>query len=200
MKTIGREFTRREKLLLLILSLVLVGLAYYQFVDRPVRESLTNAHAERDSLSAELTTVQAKLKVMRRMREEMEDITAGGTASEMKSYNNSKAEIKLLNDILDGTPDYSITFANVQRDGDQIRRNFSLRFTAEDYETLERIIEDLTKSPYRCLVGDLKITGARGSAGIRDGNVTANATATFFETMVGGTPDAGLPETKAAAK
>ena len=95
MKKLGREFTGKEKLLLLLLSLILVGLAYYQFVDRPVREAITNAHAERDSLSTELIAVQAKLKVMRRMRDEMEDITAGGTASEMKSYNNSKAEIEI---------------------------------------------------------------------------------------------------------
>ena len=199
MKKIGREFTRREKLLLLLLSLILVGLAYYQFVDRPVRESLANAQAEYDSLSVEMTTVQAKLTVMRRMRDEMEDITNGGTASEMKSYNNSKAEISLLNDILRGTPEYSITFANVQRDGDQIRRNFSLQFTAENYATVERIVESLTKSPYRCLVGDLKLTGDR-STGIQSGTVKASTTATFFETMVGGTADAGLPATKSAAK
>ena len=31
------------------------------------------------------------------------------------------------------------------------------------------------------------------------GIITVNATATFSETMVGGTPDAGLPESKPAA-
>ena len=199
MKTFGRELTRREKLLILLLALVLIGLAYYQFVDRPVRQSIENAHAERDSLSVELTAVQAKLKIMRRMRDEMEDITAGGTASEMKSYNNSKAELELLNDILRDTPEYSITFANVTRDKDQIRRNFTLQFKADEYDTVKRVIKRLTESPYRCLIGDLKLTPERG-AYLHDGVVTVGATATFFETMVGGTPDAGLPQNKAAAK
>ena len=199
MKNMNREFTTREKLLILLLCLILVGLAYYQFVDQPVRTALNNAHAERDSLLTELTAVNAKLTVMRRMRDEMEDITAGGTVSEMKSYNNSKPEIALLNDILRGTPDYTITFADVTRDNDQIRRNFSLTFVSDKYESIQRIVKQLSESPYRCLIGDLKISVTRGKT-MEEGPINVNATATFFETMVGGTVDAGLPQSTAAAK
>ncbi len=199
MKKLNREFTTREKLLILLLCLILVGLAYYQFVDQPVRTALNNAHAERDSLLTELTAVNAKLTVMRRMRDEMEDITAGGTVSEMKSYNNSKPEIALLNDILRGTPDYTITFADVTRDNDQIRRNFSLTFVSDKYESIQRIIKQLSESPYRCLVGDLKISVTRGKT-MAEGPINVNTTATFFETMVGGVVDAGLPQSTAAAK
>ena len=198
MKNMNREFTTREKLLILLLCLILVGLAYYQFVDQPVRTALNNAHAERDSLLTELTAVNAKLAVMRRMRDEMEDITAGGTVSEMKSYNNSKPEIALLNDILRGTPDYTITFADVTRDNDQIRRNFSLTFVSDKYESIQRIVKQLSESPYRCLIGDLKISVTRGKT-MAEGPINVNATATFFETMVGGVVDAGLPATSAAA-
>lgn len=198
MKNMNREFTTREKLLILLLCLILVGLAYYQFVDQPVRTALNNAHAERDSLLTELTTVNAKLAVMRRMRDEMEDITAGGTVSEMKSYNNSKPEIALLNDILRGTPDYTITFADVTRDNDQIRRNFSLTFVSDKYASIQRIVKQLSESPYRCLIGDLKISVTRGKT-MAEGPINVNATATFFETMVGGVVDAGLPATSAAA-
>ena len=199
MKKLNREFTTREKLLILLLCLILVGLAYYQFVDQPVRTALNNAHAERDSLNTELVAVNAKLTVMRRMRDEMEDITAGGTVSEMKSYNNSKPEIALLNDILRGTPDYTITFADVTRDNDQIRRNFSLTFVSDKYASIQRIVKQLSESPYRCLIGDLKISVTRGKT-MEEGPINVNATATFFETMVGGVVDAGLPQSTAAAK
>ena len=194
MKNMNREFTTREKLLILLLCLILVGLAYYQFVDQPVRTALNNAHAERDSLLTELTAVNAKLTVMRRMRDEMEDITAGGTVSEMKSYNNSKPEIALLNDILRGTPDYTITFADVTRDNDQIRRNFSLTFVSDKYESIQRIVKQLSESLYRCLIGDVNCNIAA------DGETSMDMTATFFETMVGGVPDAGLPEDQEATK
>ena len=198
MKVLSRDFTLKEKLLLLMLSLILVGLAYYQFVDRPVREALDIAHAEADALSVELQTVEAKLARMRRMRAELEDVTAGGTASEMGSYNNSKAEIAMLNDVLSEALQYSITFANVTRSGDQIRRNFTLQLTTDSYETMEHIISAISASHYRCLIGDLRCTATR-ERDVLDGNISIGATATFFETMVGGTPDAGLPESKPAA-
>ena len=198
MKILSRDFTLKEKLLLVLLGLILVGLAYFQFVDRPVREALEIAHAEADSLSTELQTVEAKLEKMRRMRAELDDVTAGGTASEMGSYNNSKAEISMLNDVLSEALQYSITFANVTRSGDQIRRNFTLQLTTDNYETMEHIVSTINASHYRCLIGDLRCTATHGRD-VLDGNITASATATFFETMVGGTPDAGLPQSQPAA-
>ncbi len=198
MKVLSREFTLKEKILLLVLSLILVGLAYYQFVDLPVRTELEAARSEADSLTIELKAVEAKLERMRRMRSELEDVTAGGTATEMGSYNNSKQEIASLNDILDQTLQYSITFANVTRSGDQIRRNFTLQFTTDTYEEMEKVIRELSQNHHRCLIGDLRCTAARDQ-NLMDGNITVNATATFFETMVGGTPDAGLPVSKPAA-
>lgn len=198
MKVMSREFTMKERLLLLLLSLILVGLAYFQFVDRPVRAALTAAQEESQALSTELTAVEEKLARMRRMRDELEDVTGGGAASEMSSYNNSKAEIALLNDILSNTLQYAITFENVTRDGDQIRRNFSLQFTMDSYDGVESILSALNESHYRCLIGDVRCSASRDN-NVMEGNVTVNAVATFFETMVGGTPDAGLPETKPSA-
>lgn len=198
MKVLSRDFTLKEKILLLVLSLILVGLAYYQFVDQPVRTELEAARTEADSLTVELKAVEAKLERMRRMRSELEDVTAGGTATEMGSYNNSKQEIASLNDILDQTLQYSITFANVTRSGDQIRRNFTLQFTTDTYEEMEKVISELSQNHHRCLIGDLRCTAARDQ-NLMNGNITVNATATFFETMVGGTPDAGLPVSKPAA-
>ena len=198
MKVLSRDFTMKEKLLLLLLSLILVGLAYYQFVDQPVRSALAAAHAEADSLNVELQTVEAKLARMRRMRAELDDVTAGGEATEMGSYNNSKEEIASLNDILSGALQYSITFANVTRSGDQIRRNFTLQFTTESYEAMEQLLSALSQNHNRCLIGDVRCTAARNET-VMEGNITVNATATFFETMVGGTPDAGLPESRPAA-
>ncbi len=198
MKALRRDFTLKERLLLLLLGLILVGLAYYQFVDKPVREALSIAEAETESMSVELKTVEAKLERMRGMRSEIEDVTAGGSASEMGSYNNSKAEIALLNDILSDAQNYSITFADVTRDGDQIRRNFTLQFTTNSYGAMEHILNSLSDSPYRCLIGDVRCNATK-DANLMEGTISVNATATFYETMVGGTPDAGLPESKPAA-
>ena len=192
MKLITRDFTRKEKILLLLLSLILVALCYYQFVDKPVRAALEAARTEASELEVELSAVETKLARMRKMRAEMEDITAGGTISEMASYNNSKAEIALLNDILADTYDYTISFANVTRSGDQIRRNFTLTFNTDSYTTMSRILTRLSSSHYRCLIGDIRCSSDH-DVYYMNGYISVSITATFYETMVGGTPDAGLP-------
>ena len=192
MKIVTREFTTREKVLLLILSLILIALVYYQFVDQPVKREIEAANSQAENLSVELQIVEAKLETMRKMALEMEDITKGGAASVMGSYNNSKEEMEILNDVLENTLQYSISFANVTRDGDQIRRNFSIMFSVGSYEAMETVLKKLADSKWRCLVGDVQCSQIIGP-NYETGYFTVSATATFFETMVGGTPDAGLP-------
>ena len=58
MKVLSRDFTLKEKILLLILSLALIGLAYYQFIDQSVRSELAIAQSEKESLQVELDAVQ----------------------------------------------------------------------------------------------------------------------------------------------
>ena len=132
MKIMTREFTTREKILLLILTILLVGLLYYQFVDQPVRKQLETAKNDAEMLSIQVKALDAKIGAMRKMQKEMDDLIASGTESEMGSYNNSKEEMAILNDVLANTQQYSINFSNVTRDGDQIRRDFTLLFTVND--------------------------------------------------------------------
>ncbi len=205
MKILSRDFTRAEKIILALLALVLVGLAYYQFVDKMVRDNIEKANAEAEALRVELTGVNAKIKRMEEMQAELDSIQADPTASYMGSYNNSREELAFLNDVLRGALQYSINFSNVTRDGDQIRRNFSLQFTTSDYAGMERLINQLCNSKLRCLINGISYTCTRYNYNAADREkygvdwyerVNVNCTATFFETMVGGTEDAGLPAQK----
>lgn len=191
MKILSRDFTIREKVLLLFLSLFLVGLAYFQFIDRPVRQELAVAEAEKDALQMELDAVMIKAAQLQIMEEELKELSNKKSVSVMESYNNSKAEIKLLNDILANTTQYSIVFSNVTRNGDQIRRDFSLQFVTADYKAACKVLEELGNSRYRCLIGNIACSAESGN--ITSGPVNVNATATFYETMVGGIIDSGLP-------
>ena len=202
MKILSRDFTRAEKIILVILALVLVGLAYYQFVYKMVAESIEKAHAEAEAIRVEMTGVNAKIQRMEEMQAELESIQSNPNASYMGSYNNSKEELAFLNDVLGGALQYNITFSNVTRDGDQIRRNFSLQFTTEDYASMERIISRLCDGKLRCLINDISYSVSRYNYSAADRErygvdwyerVNVNCTATFFETMVGGIEDAGLP-------
>lgn len=197
MKVLSRDFTLKEKILLLILSLALIGLAYYQFIDQPVRRELDAAKYEKETLQIELDAVQMQLAQLKRMEQELENLSKDSTLGVMGSYNNSKAEIALLNDILEDTQQYSIAFSDVTRNGDLIRRNFTLQFTASDYEEAIQILTRLSRSECRCRLGNVYCQSEDGN--LLKGPVSVSATATFYETMVGGKADAGLPKDQAAA-
>ena len=193
MKIMSRDFTRTEKILIVVLALILVGLAYYQFVDKPVRQAIINAEAEAQTLQIELDAAQARLAAAKKLQDNMDAIEASGHKSWMGSYNNSKAEIAFLNAILADTLQYSVSFSNVTRAGNQIRRSFTLEYRTASYASAHEIMARLCLSHDRCLISDASC------AQEKDGVVVVRQAATFYETMVGGTPDAGLPVDSAQA-
>ena len=61
---------------------------------------------------------------------------------------------------------------------------------------MKAVIDKLTGVDYRCMVGDCSCNVIKVKDQQSQEETTAlsvSATATFFETMVGGTADAGLP-------
>ena len=197
MKILSRDFTRGEKVLLLLLALVVLVLAYFQFVFKPVREGIAKAEAESANLETELTVVKAKVSELERMQHEIDDIMADENISTMPSYNNKKAVNTLLSDIL-GNMKYSATLSNMTRNGNQIRRIVQLQFDAPSYAAMEQVLDRLSGSPYRCLIDNVSCSNYWDRYNDVDAyNVTL--TATFFETLVGGTEDAALPPDSGAA-
>lgn len=192
MKILSRNFKRSEKVLLVILGIILVGLLYYRLVYVNIEETIATANTEAEALQSELDVAQVQLASMQKMQNELDEIEADPNASRIESYNNSAAEIAFLNDILEGTIQYAISFADVTRSGDLIRRNFTLQYQTNNYAEAQEISKALSNGEMRCLIGDVNCSIDK------DGLVTISETATFFETMVGGTPDSGLPVDKAA--
>lgn len=212
MKFLSRDFTLREKILLIVFCLILLALAYYRFVYIPTSDAIDAARADRDASQTELLVALTKEAQMRKMKTELDDLGELQETSRMDSYNNSKAELSLLNSVLEAADDYSVSFASVTRDGDQIRRNFSLQFTTGSFDAAKQIVAHLAESEYRCLIGDMQYTktlrradegeATVGGKWINDfyyfDVINVSTTATFFETMYGGTPDAGLPADRSA--
>lgn len=198
MKILSRDFTTREKVLIVILVAILIVLAYYWLVDSPVRDGVTEANSRRDSAETELIAVSAKIQSLKEMQAELDALGSDGRAAYMASYNNSEAEYAALNDILKETEEYVISFQDLTRDGDLVRRAFSIQFTTMGYQAAKDIIESLENSEYRCRIGDLSCAAEQSYDTVTDlrhwsGRIMVTATATFYETMVGGVPDEGLP-------
>ena len=191
MKVFSRDFTRKEKALLIFLSLLMIGLAYYRFVDMDVRETIEKSNAEADNLRIELQTLQARVTLLRNLQAQLDAMEEEDALSYMPSYNSVKEEVAFLNDVLASAEKYSISFADVTRSGAQIRRSFTLQYTTLTYSAAEEIIRELCGYKNRCLVSDIYFSNNEKS------EITMNAAATFYETMIGGTADAGLPDDSA---
>ena len=193
MRLLSRDFTLPEKLILLALVLILMGLGYYQFVDQPIRRGIEEAHAERDNLQLELDAINRRISDYRRREEEL--IEAKEIRQEMPSYNQSEAELQILNGILTSANQYALAFDKITLDGNQIRRNFQISFTAPNFETAKGIFSRLSASRIRCLVGDIECSGIN----VEDGDtVNVKAGGTFYETRVNGITDAVILDLIAA--
>ena len=213
MKALSRDFTTKEKIMLVILCLILLALAYYRFLHVPCNDAIAEAHSQRDMYQTEMVGALAQENQLKQMQKELDSLGELTEASRMESYNNSKAEIDLLNSILQNTYNYNVRFSSVTKSGNQIRRNVSLSFAVPDFASARQILSRLADSEYRCLIGNIQYSTSevRVSSQEREelarpgrwidgtyyySEVRVNATATFYETMYGGTPDAGLPAEK----
>ena len=187
MRSLSRDFSIREKILLIALCVVVLALMYYYFIDSPVRSGLQQAANEKSELETEQTVALTRLSQLNAMMDELDT-----DDSYMYSYNNINAELDLLNDLLSRADTFSLSIDDVTRDGDQIRRPILLQFTTDDYATAADILQQLAASEYRCLIGDISMTSDTGD--VAGSAVSVSAEVTFYETMVGGREDAGLPE------
>lgn len=179
----SRKTKITELVLLGALLLAMMAIAYYLFVYRVAVARVNELHDRRDEMTVELQTVQAGLLELRRMQDELDELE--GQVSRVESYNNAKEELAALNKILQVADTYTVSFSNAAKSGDLIRRNISLNFTADSFSTAKAILTELTRCKYRCLLGDIHYSGS--------GPVSVSVGATFYETMVGGKADAGLP-------
>lgn len=191
MRVMSRNFTRVEKILLIALAVVLIALIYYRFVYVTVNDSIASSNAEKQSIQTDLTAAQQKVDQYKEMQSELDDVMGTKKASRMESYNNSKPETAFLSSILSSAKDYTISFSDVTRNGNQIRRSFTLQYATNNYREAEVIMDRLCQGEYRCLLTDVNCTINE------QGWTTIDLTATFYETMVGGTPDSGLPKDEA---
>ena len=188
MKILSRDFTAKEKALLLVLLIVILGLLYYQFVHVPVTDALNRAASEKEALEVELDGVNVRVAQLERMKNEIDSLD--GPLKAMPSYNNGRNVVKLLNNVL-GSMGYNINLSKITKNGDQVRRIITLQFEAPDFETVASTFAQLTGSEYRCLISDVKYATNYNTVTIT--GIRVNATVTFFETMVGGVADSGLP-------
>lgn len=194
MKSLNKNFTLLEKVILAIMIIVLLGLIYYYFVDRPVKRGIKDAEDRISECQMVIPVLESQIINYQNMKDFLDELKEkGGAISYLASYNNGKNEMKFLNKIMEKANDYSVNFSAVTKDNDLIRRNISLNFVTDSYEKAEKIITELTNCEYRCIISDVRFNGNKNNR-YEDYKISVSCQATFYETMVEGKEDDGLPK------
>lgn len=191
---LSREFTTREKILIVALAFLLIGILYYQFVYKTTKANIKKY--DTSTLSSTLKIEQSKAQKMKTMKAEMASNKQKDNGV-VASYNNIKNEVKALNDIFAGATTYNVEFEDPTKDGEAVRRNIDITFTTTSYSSAKKIINKLYKCKYRCLISDISIgsvssTGTNASSST--GSVSGTIKATFFETLYNAVTEDGLTD------
>lgn len=200
-----RNLKRSEEIVLLILTAILIGLFYYQFVYK----GLQNARVQYDTsvLETQLQALQVKKATMQQMEQAIETGKEG--SGEVATYNNQKNELNALNTIFADAvrESLSVSFSEpTATSGDTtVRRDVSISFQASSYAKAREMINALYHCEYRCLIRDVNLSPVSGSgsstdATLSNSSVKADLTVTFYETTYNADSTAGINFESAAVE
>ncbi len=186
MPQLSKQFTRREKILLLVLCLLLLGALYFWLVHIPVSNSLAELQGQQTQAQNQISALQAKDARLRQMRQELEQLKNEENAAVTPSYNNLENVVAFLNAAMGSAQDYSLSFQEVSltQDSSIVRRSIQMSFVAGSFEQAKEMVLSLRGSPYRCQLSNLSMSQAQQSdtsSGLGAGVVQISLTITFFE-------------------
>ena len=190
---LNREFSAKEKLLLLIAAVLALGLFYYNFVYKFFQSQY--ALYDTAKIEDELLIEQSKSTRISQMKQIIEE-SKGKVKGDLSVYNNQSAEIIEMGMIFDEDADnVSISWSEPVMRGTIIRRDVNITFHCRSYENFKNVLRKMSEMKYRCLIGNVAVSDAntRESTGIvTSGDINASISVRFFETSEGAVSLAGV--------
>lgn len=156
-----REFTTREKVLMVILAVIIIGAVYYLFVYAPSTAAIESSNSQITQVQSDLTIQEALAAQRESTQSQLDELKASGRVSQTTpKYDNSGKTVKQINKALAKAQTYSLSFQDPEQseDGTAMRHVCSITFTASSYAKAKSIIEDLMNGKYSCLVSDFSIS------------------------------------------
>ena len=101
----NRAFTTREKVLLVILAVLIIGIGYFKLLLEPINTSIENYRNMTASEQDEILVNTALLQKKKQMETELEELFASGDPTPIPVYDNSGNLLVELHRILDKSLD-----------------------------------------------------------------------------------------------
>ncbi len=173
-----RSFTTREKVLLVVLAVLILGIGYFKLLLEPINDAVDEYQQNEAAEQDEIIQNTALLAKMQQMQEELEEIRASGTAKPLPTYDNSDAMLVELNTTFAGASDYSLSFGSataLETSSYIMRRPISVSFSAGSYEAAREICDTLHNSSNINQISDLSVSFDS------DGEVHISMSISYFE-------------------
>lgn len=186
---LSKQFTRREKILMVLLAVLLLAGGYFRLIHLPVTVALSDIAARQTEADGQIIVLEVKLQKLTEMRAELERIRSDPALVSIPDYDNLQRVMVFLNMTLAAAADYDLSFQQVElpTEGQVVRRTIDMTFQCASYNTARAVIGALHASPYRCQLGGLSILpaanvdGAERSDDLTMGPVSVSLSVTFFE-------------------
>jgi len=157
----------------LIPIILLLGVLWYQLIYVTTRDAINQYNTDREELEIKVQIEQARNDNMGNMLSELDELKNREAVTEIAKYDNIQNVMNSLNDILSTADQYDLTFAvPVVDEGTGLyRRVVDMTFETSNLVRADKIIRDIYASPYRCVIGSMKLT-AEDTAGNNNGKIS----------------------------
>ncbi|HHX13879.1 MAG TPA: hypothetical protein GX726_02860 [Clostridiales bacterium] len=178
---IQREFTPKEKVLLVVLAVLILGLLYYLGAYRINKEGLEARNQRIANLQEEIKVESIKASRMKAMEKSLKLIESGemSKTAQIPDFDNTQPLVRSLNNIAAASAKYNMTFGEVVSEDGLVRRPVNMAFEVNSYDTAVSVIRALANCEYRSLIKNLDISGKDKS--LRQGPLMLRLEVVFFE-------------------
>lgn len=176
----NREFTKREKVLLLIFAVLLIAVGYYKLLLEPINSQIESYRSLTQEEQMQMDTAQLQAARMKQMEAEIAQAKAAGIERTIPDYDNSAVLLPQLYQIMDSTIEYAMDFDEITFEGNIAARPVRIEFEIANYQKARRVIDKLCTTGYAMQIEDMTIQEARTTD---KRSVHTYLSITFFEAV-----------------
>lgn len=174
----NREFTKREKILLLVFAVLIILLGYFKLILEPINNKVDEYSSMEAEEQSEIDIKMVQAMQMSIMEKEIEKARGKGINRTIPAYDNSSVLLPELYRIMDSTVAYSMNFGEITTDGGIIMRPVDINFETRTYKQARAVVDRLYDTNYAMQIEDVTIQTRKTT----DANsVNTYLSVTFFE-------------------
>lgn len=175
-----RSFTKREKIVMLVLAIALLIGFYFLAIHYPVKTRLEEIELEKADVDEQTMLANAMLANYNKMKNELEEIFSeqDENITVMPEYDNKQTLIYYFNNVFADTAP-NLQFSQAQINGNIASRTISFNFTADSFESARDILELLTGTGFRCSMDNITVSPTEGD--IAHNELRVSGSIVFYE-------------------